>query len=136
MRYLDETRTLLAVAAVLGFLGVALGAFGAHALARRVPEERLVAFRTGVQYHLAHAVAIIAVTWIAQGAGQDLALFAGWAFVAGIALFSGSLYALTLTGRRTFGAITPLGGVAFLVGWALVLASVVAGPTRVGGPIQ
>jgi uncharacterized membrane protein YgdD (TMEM256/DUF423 family) len=105
------------IAGVLGALGVALGAFGAHGLKDRVTDPHLLeVWRTGAHYHLIHAVALLAV---ASHPSRPAA--AGWLFVVGIALFSGSLYAMTLTGVRWLGAITPLGGVAFIVGW-LVLA--------------
>lgn len=109
-------RTLLAVAAALGFLAVALGAFGAHAMKRRLAplsdgELRSQWWQTGAQYHLAHALAI----GLAAAARSSLA---GWLFLAGIALFSGSLYVMTLTGKRALGAVTPLGGLALLAGWA------------------
>jgi uncharacterized membrane protein YgdD (TMEM256/DUF423 family) len=116
------TRVFLLLAGLLGFTGVALGAFGAHALRSRLTPELLAVYQTGVQYHLVHAVALLGVAvWIGRGGGLA-ALWAGWLFVAGIALFSGSLYALALSGVRVLGAVTPLGGVAFLAGWvALVL---------------
>jgi uncharacterized membrane protein YgdD (TMEM256/DUF423 family) len=109
-------RTFLVLAGFLGFLGVALGAFGAHALRRRVPPERLETFETGVRYLLIHAVALVGAAWLADTGGSTAAL-AGWAFLAGVVLFSGSLFVLTLTGNRRWGAVTPLGGVCFLLGW-------------------
>jgi uncharacterized membrane protein YgdD (TMEM256/DUF423 family) len=109
------------LACVFGFLAVALGAFGAHALQSRLPADRLAIFETGVRYQMYHALALVAVALVLQWGGQArLATWAGWAFVAGIVIFSGSLYALVLTGVRTWGAVTPIGGLAFLAGWALL----------------
>lgn len=111
----------LAVGAVAGALGVALGAFGAHGLKGRVAPEMLAVFETGVRYHMYHALALVAVGLVAGRAGGAWPAAAGWLFLAGIVVFSGSLYAMTFTGARWLGAITPLGGVAFIAGW-LVLA--------------
>jgi uncharacterized membrane protein YgdD (TMEM256/DUF423 family) len=114
--------------AILGassaFLAVAAGAFGAHALRSSLSPDLLVVFETGARYQMYHALALLAVAWIAARWPGAAVRVAGWSFVAGTVLFSGSLYALALTGERGFGAVTPLGGVAFLVGWAsLALAS-------------
>jgi uncharacterized membrane protein YgdD (TMEM256/DUF423 family) len=115
----------LGIGAVLGALGVALGAFGAHGLKSRVPAELLVVFETGVRYHLVHALALLAVGLAAGRATHPGWLTAaGWLFVAGIAVFSGSLYAMTFSGARWLGAITPLGGLSFILGWiALAIAA-------------
>jgi uncharacterized membrane protein YgdD (TMEM256/DUF423 family) len=105
--------------ALFGFTGVALGAFGAHALRARVSPELLEVYRTGVLYHLLHAVALLAVAALAdrlRAPRATAALFAG-----GIVIFSGSLYLLALTGTRMWGAVTPLGGLAFLAGWLTIL---------------
>jgi uncharacterized membrane protein YgdD (TMEM256/DUF423 family) len=110
--------------AINAFLAVAAGAFGAHGLKTRVAPEMLGVFETGARYHMYHSLAFFVVAWLvtrADGAaGVKYANAGGWAFLAGIVLFSGSLYALTLTGTRGLGAITPLGGLAFLIGWILV----------------
>jgi uncharacterized membrane protein YgdD (TMEM256/DUF423 family) len=120
-------RTVLIIAAALGFAGVALGAFGAHALRAKVPPERLVIFETGVRYLMYHALALIGVAWLVSAPGaRTAASLAAWSFLAGVVLFSGSLFALTLTGQRRWGAVTPIGGLAFLVGWAAVLWAGVA----------
>ncbi|MBI1875622.1 MAG: DUF423 domain-containing protein [Acidobacteria bacterium] len=111
-------RTVLLVAALAGFIGVALGAFGAHGLRGRLSPEMLAAFETGVRYQTYHALALFATGLLMARTGGRLIQTAAWLFVAGIVLFSGSLYALSLTGRSTFGAITPFGGLALLVGWA------------------
>ena len=120
-------RTFLLVGALAGFTGVTLGAFGAHALRGRLSPEMLVVFETGVRYQMYHAVAIIATGLIAARMGGRLVVAAGWLFTTGIVLFSGSLYLLAFTGVTILGAITPLGGVAFLLGWAcLALAAAAA----------
>jgi uncharacterized membrane protein YgdD (TMEM256/DUF423 family) len=111
-------RTFLLLGAVAAFLAVTLGAFGAHGLRGRLSPELMAVFQTGVQYHMFHALALLIVSAALPRMDGWLVHTAGWAFVAGIVLFSGSLYALALTGATMLGAITPLGGVAFLVGWA------------------
>jgi uncharacterized membrane protein YgdD (TMEM256/DUF423 family) len=106
------------IAALLGGLGVALGAFGAHALSARLTPALLATFETGVRYHFYHALALIGVVVaIGRWPQSNLPVIAGWLFVAGIVVFSGSLYLLALTGVRWLGAITPIGGVAFIAGW-------------------
>lgn len=110
-------RILYVLAGAAGFVGVALGAFGAHALKARLSAEMLAVFDTGVRYQMYHVFALVAAAWAwARWPARAFAL-AGWLFIAGIALFSGSLYLLALTGVRWLGAITPLGGLAFLAGW-------------------
>jgi uncharacterized membrane protein YgdD (TMEM256/DUF423 family) len=117
-------RLFFVLGSIAGFLGVALGAFGAHALKQRLPPDLLTTFEVGVRYHLIHALALLAVAWAATRWPGGSVQLAGWFFVAGILLFSGSLYALSLSGVRQLGAITPLGGVAFLAGWLLLAWSV------------
>jgi uncharacterized membrane protein YgdD (TMEM256/DUF423 family) len=111
-------RTLLLAGALAGFLGVAIGAFGAHGLRGRLTPDMLAVFETGVRYHLYHALAIIATASLTGRLESRLVPTAGWLFAAGILVFSGSLYLLALTGIKILGAITPLGGLAFLAGWA------------------
>ena len=111
-------RTFAALGALSGFVGVAAGAFGAHALKARLAPDLLAVFHTGAQYQLYHALALLAAAWAASRWPGSAATAAGWLFVAGTVLFSGSLYALALSGVRALGAVTPLGGVAFLAGWA------------------
>jgi len=108
------------VAATLGLLGVALGAFAAHGLRGRVSETLLSAFQTGVLYHLIHAVVLLALALYARATQASITLPAEL-FTAGIVLFSGSLYAMALSGVTKLGAITPLGGLSFLAGWASLL---------------
>lgn len=111
-------RRFFALGAVLAMIGVAAGAFGAHALKSRLTPDMLAVFEVGVRYQLVHALALLAVAWAITRWPGRAALYAGALFIAGIVLFSGSLYLLALTGERALGAITPFGGVAFLAGWA------------------
>ena len=107
-----------------GFLGVALGAFGAHGLKTRVAPEMLTTWNTGVLYHLIHALGLVLIGIICQLLPEvPLVRTAGWFIVAGTVLFSGSLYVLVLSDIKAFGMITPLGGISFLVGWALLAAA-------------
>ena len=107
---------LVALGALSAFLAVALGAFGAHALRDRLAPDLLAIFETGARYHLVHAVAIVVVGF--AEARLPAVRVSGFLFLLGTLLFSGSLYALALTGVRGWGAVTPLGGLLFLVGWA------------------
>lgn len=107
---------LIRLGAVLGFLGVALGAFGAHALKSRLSSDMMLVWHTAVFYHLVHAVVLLAMGFYAKSSGADLKI-PGLLFAIGILLFSGSLYALALSGIKPLGAITPLGGLCFLAGW-------------------
>jgi uncharacterized membrane protein YgdD (TMEM256/DUF423 family) len=116
----------LSVAAVLGGLSVAAGAFASHALRDKISERSLEIFETGARYQMYHALALLLVALlISRVASPPLTLIASaWLFIIGIAIFSGSLYALSLTGVKYLGAITPLGGVAFIAGWgALAVAA-------------
>lgn len=106
--------------AILGALGVAAGAFGAHALKARLTPEMLAVFETGVRYHLIHALGLLAAAWASARWPSPAIRAAGWLFVVGVVLFSGSLYVLCLTGIRGLGVITPIGGVAFIAGWLLL----------------
>ena len=114
-------RSLLVAGAVLGFIGVASGAFGAHAVRGRISAERLENWKTAADYQLWHALATIVAGLAAARWESGAAAAAGWCFVAGTVIFSGSLYALALTDRRRLGAVTPIGGVVLLVGWALLI---------------
>lgn len=113
-------RTFLMLAAFFGFTGVALGAFGAHGLKNRLSAEYMAIFQTGVLYQLIHALAIFGVALLAMQIQGRLVTYAGIAFTLGIILFSGSLYLLTLTGMSKLGIITPIGGLCFLLGWAIL----------------
>ncbi len=110
-------RTFLAVGAVAGFTAVAIGAFAAHGLKGKLPADLFDVFEVGARYHMYHALALLAVAWATTRWPSAATTASGWLFSAGIVLFSGSLYALALTGIRPLGAITPLGGVCFLAGW-------------------
>lgn len=118
--YLCIDRLFTTFGATLGAVGIAAGAFGAHGLKARLTPEMLAVFETGVRYHLVHALALLAVAWASTRWESPVIRTAGWLFVAGILLFSGSLYAMCLTGVRMLGAITPIGGVAFIAGWLLL----------------
>lgn len=107
-------------AALLAGIGVALGAFGAHALRARLEPRDLEIYETGVRYQMYHAFALLAVAWLLSR-NVPAAANAGWAFMVGTLLFSGSLYLMALTGWRWLGPVTPLGGAAFLVGWVLLM---------------
>jgi uncharacterized membrane protein YgdD (TMEM256/DUF423 family) len=119
-------RTFLALGALSAGISVAAGAFGAHALKARLSPDLLAIFETGARYQMYHALGLVAAAWAASRgpAAHGAAAWAGWLFVLGTVLFSGSLYALALSGVRALGAVTPLGGVAFLAGWiALAVAA-------------
>lgn len=117
-------RLFFGLGAASAFLSVAAGAFGAHALRARLAPDLLAVFETGARYQMYHALGLLAVAWAVTRWPGALAHWAGWLFVGGTLLFSGSLYLLALSGARWLGAITPLGGVAFLAGWAcLALAA-------------
>jgi uncharacterized membrane protein YgdD (TMEM256/DUF423 family) len=113
-------RTFLLIGALAAFVGVALGAFGAHGLRSRLAPEMLAVFETGVRYQMYHALAILLASVLLARMDGWLVRTAAWCFVAGIVLFSGSLYALAISGVTVLGAVTPFGGLAFLAGWALL----------------
>jgi uncharacterized membrane protein YgdD (TMEM256/DUF423 family) len=124
-------RVFLALGAVAGFSAVACGAFGGHGLRKKLEPasdgaKRLEWWQTGASYHLAHALAIGLAAIVAEGAPGSAAGAAAWAFAAGIVLFSGSLYVMAITGIRKLGAVTPLGGLALLAGWACLAAAALA----------
>lgn len=117
-------RTFAALGALFAGLAVAAGAFGAHGLKARLAPDLLEVFETAARYQMYHALGLLAVAWAAARWPQPAVTAAGWCFVAGIVVFCGSLYVLSLTGTRWLGGITPLGGLAFMVGWlALALAA-------------
>lgn len=114
-------RTFLFIGALLGGCGVGLGAFGAHGLRDKLSPEMLAVFETGVRYQLYHALALVALSALIPRYDGRLTTVAGWAFTGGILIFSGSLYALAMSDIRILGAITPIGGILFLVGWACLV---------------
>lgn len=111
-------RFFMVLGSASGFLGVAAGAFGAHVLRGRLTPEMLAVYQTAALYQLVHALALLGAAWAAARWPGRAATAAGWSFAGGTILFSGSLYALSLSGLRWLGSITPLGGLAFLAGWA------------------
>ncbi len=112
-------RLFFALGAAFGFLAVALGAFGAHALSTRLAPDRLAIYETGVRYQMYHALALLAAAWACERFGAPAGA-AGWALLAGIVIVSGTLYARAFGAPRWLGAITPIGGLCFLAGWALL----------------
>jgi len=113
-------RTFLLLGSLAAALAVGLGAFGAHGLRNRLAPDMLAVFETAVRYHMYHALALVIVAVMLTRWDGWLFHAAGWSFAIGIVLFSGSLYALALTGVRALGMITPLGGLAFILGWAFL----------------
>jgi len=113
----------LALASANGFFAVAAGAFAAHGLQKRMSADLLAVFETAARYQMYHALALLGVACLARAAPGPGVTLAGWAFTIGIVLFSGSLYALCATNVRKFGMITPIGGTAFLIGWAALMWS-------------
>ena len=113
-------RTFAGIGAVLALVAVGLGAFGAHGLRPTLSAADMATFETAARYQMYHALGLIAVAWVYSRWPGTLVVVAGWLFVAGTVVFSGSLYTLVLTGQRWLGAVTPLGGLCFLVGWALI----------------
>ncbi len=116
--------TWIALGGLLGMTGVAAGAFGAHALKSRVDADLLVVFETASRYQMYHALILVGLGILASRIDQSLLQVAGYSFLVGTVVFSGSLYALVMTGNRSLGAITPVGGAALIFGWLLL--SVVA----------
>lgn len=114
-------RVFFGLGALFALAGVAAGAFGAHGLASRLTPERLATFETAVRYQMYHAFALFIAAWAAARWSENGVVgVAGWLFVAGILIFSGTVYALALGGPRWLGAVTPIGGLCFLAGWAIL----------------
>lgn len=114
-------RKFMMIGSINAFLSVALGAFGAHILKAKIDSDMLAVYETGIQYHMMHALGLIAIALLADRLGQPrLVSAAGWLLLIGIILFSGSLYVLSISGIKVLGAITPFGGVSFLAGWLCV----------------
>ncbi len=110
-----------AVGAAFSLLSVLLGAFGAHTLKDKLSKEMLDIFEVAVRYQMYHGIGLIVVAWAFSQWESDYISAAGWCFIVGILIFSGSLYILSLTGLRWFGAITPIGGIAFIAGWGCLI---------------
>nr|WP_279326630.1 DUF423 domain-containing protein [Bacillus kexueae] len=118
-------KLFLILGAINAFLTVALGAFGAHALEGKIPQKYIETWQTGVQYQMFHALGLFVVAFVMDKLPQtSLVTWAGWLMFVGILLFSGSLYVLSLTQVKVLGAITPLGGVSFIVAWILLMVAV------------
>ena len=118
----------ITISAVLGFLGVALGAFGAHGLKSKLSVDMMAIFETGARYHLIHAVALFGIGILARQMDVTAIKVAGISMIFGILVFSGSLYALAISGVRVLGAITPIGGLGFLIGWAALAIAAIQNP--------
>jgi uncharacterized membrane protein YgdD (TMEM256/DUF423 family) len=119
-------KIFLIIAAVNAFLAVALGAFGAHGLEGKIPEKYLETWKTGVTYQMFHTIGLFVIALIADKLSQaGIIVTAGWVMLAGILLFSGSLYVLSLTQIKVLGAITPIGGIAFLAAWLMLAYGVI-----------
>ena len=122
-------RVFLASGALFAFLAVGAGAFGAHALRKRITPERLQTFETATRYTMYHAFGLFAVVWFRTlGPDQVSETVAGIAFIVGVVVFGGSLVTLSLTGERRWGAVAPIGGVCFLIGWAALLIAALTAP--------
>ena len=114
-------RLFFSIGCAFGFVGVALGAFAAHALKARIAPEQLATFEVGVRYQLIHALALLAAAWAHTRWPGRWVRLGGWLFIVGTLLFSGRLYALSLSGVRALGIVTPIGGIALLAGWLCLL---------------
>lgn len=117
-------RIFFAIGSLSAAISVFAGAFGAHALKDKLEQDKLAIFETAARYQFFHALALLAVAWAITRWPNSIAPVSGWLFIAGTILFSGSLYALSLSGIRWLGAITPFGGLAFIVGWLVLAFSV------------
>lgn len=121
-------KILLLLGCIVMFLAVALGAFGAHALKKRLSVDMMSIFQTGIQYQIAHGLGLLLLGVLADNLiHSSLIVTAGWVMLVGILLFSGSLYVLSISGVKKLGAITPIGGLAFLASWVIVIVAVVQG---------
>ena len=118
-------KLFLSIGSLCGALGVMIGAFGAHGLKSKLTEEMLAIYKTGVEYHFYHTLALLAVGLLALKFQSGLLTASGWSFFVGVLIFSGSLYALSISGVRVLGAITPIGGLCFIAGWVLLAIAVI-----------
>ena len=117
-------KLFLLMAAAFGFSGVVFGAFGAHALKSKLSQDMFQIFEVGVRYHMYHALALLCVAWAVTQHGHPFVSYSGWFFVVGILVFSGSLYLLALSGVKAWGAVTPVGGLFFILGWCALFFGV------------
>ncbi len=123
---MNSTATVfLSLGSIGGALAVMIGAFGAHGLKGKLSEEMLAIYKTGVEYHFYHTLALLVIGLVAMHFKSALLTASGWSMLVGIILFSGSLYALSISGIRVLGAITPIGGLFFIVGWVLLATAVI-----------
>jgi uncharacterized membrane protein YgdD (TMEM256/DUF423 family) len=122
------SQIFIVASSLLGFIGVALGAFGAHALKQKLSPEMLAIFETGARYHLIHAAVLLGIGILARQMDVTALKISGFAMIFGIIVFSGSLYALAISGVRVLGAITPIGGLGLLVGWGALALSALQNP--------
>ena len=120
-------KVILSLAACSAMISVVLGAFAAHGLKSKLSENLLTTFQTGVQYQMYHSLALILLVVLYRQMPQPLIMYSAGFMFAGIILFSGSLYMLALTQIKWFGPITPIGGVCFIIGWALIIAAALKG---------
>jgi uncharacterized membrane protein YgdD (TMEM256/DUF423 family) len=118
-------KLFLSLGSISGALAVMIGAFGAHGLKNKLCEDMLAVYKTGVEYHFYHTLALLAVGLFALHHKSALLTASGWSMVAGIIIFSGSLYALSISGVKVLGAITPIGGLCFIAGWVLLALAVI-----------
>lgn len=118
---MQQSRTFLVIASIFGLTGVALGSFGAHCLKSTISSDLLLAFEMGVRYQMYHTFALYVVSWFLHSRHTKKLVLSAWFFVSGVILFSGSLYLLAITGLRSFGMITPLGGMLLLAGWVMLM---------------
>ena len=120
-----DSKLFILLASLMGFCSVALGAFGAHALKQKLSPEMLNIFEVGARYQMYHALALLFVGLSYSILSSQTLFYSGWFFVFGSLIFSGSLYTLALTGIKTFGAITPIGGILLLLGWGCLIFSAI-----------
>lgn len=120
-------KVFISIGAISGALAVMIGAFGAHGLKAKLSEYALGVYKTGVEYQFYHTFALLAVGLLALRFQSGLLTSSGWSFLLGIIIFSGSLYALALSGVKVLGAITPIGGLFFILGWVLLAVAVIKG---------
>ena len=118
-------KLFLMLGSISGALAVMIGAFGAHGLKNKLCEQMLTVYKTGVEYHFYHTFALLGIGLLAMHVKSPLLTASGWAMTAGIVIFSGSLYALSISGVKILGAITPIGGLCFIAGWVLLAMAVI-----------